>query len=62
MRLVLSTLVFASLLLLSAPIHAEETDEPSKDKIEAPSDETASPSDAQPPAEPSEPVEEEDEG
>ncbi len=58
MRMVLTTLVFASFLLLAAPIHAEEADDTSKEKIEAPGDEKAPPVDAQPPAEPGDPVEE----
>jgi hypothetical protein len=61
MRRILTTLVFASFLVLAAPIHAEDADDTSKEKIEAPDGETAPSVDDQPPAKPSEPVEE-DEG
>ncbi len=60
MRMAITTLVFASFLVLAVPIHADDADDTSTEGIEAPSGEATSPVDA-PPAEPSEPVED-DEG
>ena len=69
-RTTIKFLVFASFLVLAAPIHAGDTDgtdgtddkdESSTEEIEAPSDEATSPVDAHPPAGPSDPVED-DEG
>ena len=60
MRMVLTTLVFVSFLVLAPPIRADESNGASTEGIEAPGDETAPPVDPQPPAEPSEPGEDEE--
>ncbi len=57
MRMAITTLVFASFLVLAVPVYADDT---STEGIEAPSGEATSPVVAEP-AEPSEPVED-DEG
>jgi hypothetical protein len=59
-RMAIQVLVFASSLVLSAPIHADDEDDSSTEEVEAPSGEATSPDVAQPPAEPSEPDEDDD--